>query len=272
MLDGKRLGSTLAKRTPEILREIQVVFQNPDASLNPWHPVGTSVGRPIILQGKLSRRDLDLQVRRLFRAVRLPEDYTSRLPHELSGGEKQRVAIARAFAASPSVVICDEPVSSLDVSVQASLLNLLAELQASNETTYLFISHDLAAVRHLSDRIAVIYLGQIVEMGSAVSVFAPPSHPYTEALFSAIPIPDPDVHQERIRLRGAVPSAMHIPSGCRFHTRCPRKMGRNCEDHEPSWQDAGDGHLIQCHIPLHELLAMQHANADPHADHVSAEP
>jgi peptide/nickel transport system ATP-binding protein len=271
MLDGKRLGSTWAKRSPEILRQIQMVFQNPDASLNPFHPVGTSVSRPIMLRSRLSRSELDLQVRALFRAVRLPEDYTSRLPHELSGGEKQRVAIARAFAASPSVIICDEPVSSLDVSVQASLMNLLAELQSSKETTYLFISHDLAAVRHLSDRIAVIYLGQIVETGSAESVFAPPYHPYTEALFSAIPIPDPDVHRERIRLRGAVPSAAHIPSGCRFHTRCPRNIGTICEDHEPPWQDAGDDHFIQCHIPFQQLRAMQNAKADRHAVQVRAQ-
>jgi peptide/nickel transport system ATP-binding protein len=265
LLDGTRLGSTWAKRAPDILRQIQIVFQNPDASLNPWHPVGTSVGRPISLQGKVPRSEVDHQVRDLFRAVRLPEEYSSRLPHELSGGEKQRVAIARAFAASPSVIICDEPVSSLDVSVQASLMNLLAELQSSKGTTYLFISHDLAAVRHLSDDIAVIYLGQIVEMGSAESVFAPPFHPYTEALFSAIPIPDPDVHRERIRLRGSVPSAMHIPSGCRFHTRCPRKIGPVCEEHEPPWQDAGEGHLIQCHIPPQELSAAQNPNVDPRA-------
>jgi len=163
------------------------------------------------------------------------------------------------------VIICDEPVSSLDVSVQASLMNLLAELQASKGTTYLFVSHDLATVRHLSDRIAVIYLGQIVETGSAESVFAPPYHPYTEALFSAIPIPDPDVHRERIRLRGSVPSATHIPSGCRFHTRCPRKIGTICEDHEPPWQDAGDDHFIQCHIPIQQLRAMQNAKVDPNA-------
>jgi peptide/nickel transport system ATP-binding protein len=256
-LDDMPLGSTWAKRSPEVLRQIQIVFQNPDASLNPFHPVGTSVSRPIMLRSRLPRGEVDLQVRALFHAVRLPEDYTSRLPHELSGGEKQRVAIARAFAASPSVVICDEPVSSLDVSVQASLMNLLADLQRTNGTSYLFISHDLAAVRHLSDRIAVIYLGTIVELGPAESVFAPPFHPYTEALFSAIPIPDPDVRRERIRLGGSVPSASSIPTGCRFHTRCPRKVGKVCEDLEPPWQDAGGDHFIQCHIPFQQLRVLQ---------------
>ncbi len=264
-LDGEPLGSTWARRPPSVLRQIQIVFQNPDASLNPFHPVGSSVSRPILLRSRLPRQEVDRQVRALFRSVRLPEDFISRLPHELSGGEKQRVAIARAFAAGPSVVICDEPVSSLDVSVQASLMNLLAELQRSQHTCYLFISHDLAAVRHLSDRIAVIYLGAIVEMGPAESVFAPPYHPYTEALFSAIPIPDPDVRRERIRLGGTVPSAAAIPSGCRFHTRCPRKLGAICEVEEPPWQDAGGDHYIQCHIPSPQLLVLQHKVPEPHS-------
>jgi peptide/nickel transport system ATP-binding protein len=167
------------------------------------------------------------------------------------------VAIARALATDPVLMICDEPISSLDVSVQASLMNLLAGLQRSRGISYLFISHDLAAVRHLSDWIAVIYLGRLWEIGSALEVFSPPQHPYTEALLSALPVPDPDARQNRIRLRGSVPSAVTIPSGCRFHTRCPRKIGEICETREPPWRQHGQWHRICCHIPLEELAALQ---------------
>ena len=256
-LEGQILPRSAAKRPPELLKKIQMVFQNPDASLNPQHPVGLSVARPLILLRNLPAKEIDKRVRELFQAVNLPEDYIHRLPHELSGGEKQRVAIARAFAAEPALMLCDEPISSLDVSVQASLMNLLVELQESKGVSYLFISHDLAAVSHLSDWIAVVYLGRLWEVGSAEDVFAPPYHPYTEALLSAIPIPDPDVKQKRVRLKGSVPSAMQIPPGCRFHTRCPRKWGEICEKEEPPWQDAGNYHRICCHIPLEELQRMQ---------------
>jgi peptide/nickel transport system ATP-binding protein len=187
--------------------------------------------------------------------------YAGRLPHELSGGEKQRVAIARAFATDPALMICDEPISSLDVSVQASLMNLLAELQDSKGTSYLFISHDLAAVRHLSDWIAVIYLGRLWEIGSALDVFSPPQHPYTEALLSALPIPDPEARQNRIRLLGGVSSAVNIPSGCRFNPRCPRKIGEICEREEPPWMEHGRWHRICCHRPPEELLALQTAGS-----------
>jgi peptide/nickel transport system ATP-binding protein len=215
------------------------------------------VARPLILLRNLSKKEVRARVRELFQAVNLPENYIDRLPHELSGGEKQRVAIARAFAADPTMMICDEPISSLDVSVQASLMNLLVDLQESKGTSYLFISHDLAAVRHLSDWIAVVYLGRLWEIGSAEDVFVPPYHPYTEALLSAIPIPDPNVRQETIRLKGSVPSAMNIPPGCRFHTRCPRKIGSICEKEEPPWQQHGYYHQICCHIPIPELLELQ---------------
>ncbi len=260
-LDGEALPYSIAERSKDTLRKIQLVFQNPDASLNPQHPVGESVGRPLVLLGKVSKSEVDRRVRELFEAVNLPADYVRRLPHELSGGEKQRVAIARAFAANPELMILDEPISSLDVSVQASLMNLLAELQKAHGASYLFISHDLAAVRHLSDWIAVVYLGRIWEIGSAEDVFSPPYHPYTEALLSALPIPDPDVHQERIRLRGSVPSAVNIPPGCRFHTRCPRKIGEICETESPPWQNVSRYHSICCHIPLEELRAKQIAVA-----------
>jgi peptide/nickel transport system ATP-binding protein len=257
LLENQSLPYKVTDRNKETLKKIQVVFQNPDASLNPQHPVGESVGRPLALLGNVPKDEIQRRVRELFRAVNLPEDYVHRLPHELSGGEKQRVAIARAFAADPTLMICDEPISSLDVSVQASLMNLLVEMQQSKGTAYLFISHDLAAVRHLSDWISVVYLGRLWEIGSAEEVFSPPYHPYTEALLSAIPVPDLDVHQERIRLQGSVPSAVNIPGGCRFHTRCPRKIGPICEDEEPPWQNASRFHSICCHIPLQELGQLQ---------------
>jgi peptide/nickel transport system ATP-binding protein len=256
-LGGERLPYAVGKRPPALLKKLQMVFQNPDASLNPQHTVGQSVARPLELLGGVPKGEIGGRVRALFRAVNLPEDYVDRLPHELSGGEKQRVAIARAFAADPTLMICDEPISSLDVSVQAALMNLLRELQASRGTSYLFISHDLAAVLHLADWIGVVYLGRLWEVGPAEAVFTPPFHPYTEALLSALPIPDPDAQQERIRLPGSVPSAVNIPTGCRFHTRCVRKIGEICEREEPAWQDAGNDHRICCHIPLAELRRLQ---------------
>jgi peptide/nickel transport system ATP-binding protein len=256
-LEGVLLPYSVAKRSRDTLRKMQMVFQNPDASLNPQHPAGEAVARPLKLLRSMNKIAVQERVKKLFEAVNLPEDYIYRLPHELSGGEKQRVAIARAFAADPILMICDEPISSLDVSVQASLMNLLVDLQESKGTSYLFISHDLSAVRHLSDWIAVVYLGRLWEIGSAEDVFVPPYHPYTEALLSALPIPDPDIKQESIRLKGSVPSAMNIPTGCRFHTRCPRKIGEICEKEEPPWQNTGYYHQLCCHIPAEELLALQ---------------
>jgi len=259
-LESEDLPPSVTRRSSDQLGKIQMVFQNPDASLNPQHTVGATVSRPLAFLGHLSRRQIRARVEELLNAVNLPNDYISRLPHEISGGEKQRVAIARAFATNPALMICDEPISSLDVSVQASLMNTLKELQETNGTSYLFISHDLAAVRHLSSWIAVVYLGRLWEIGSALDVFRPPQHPYTEALLSALPIPDPDARQNRIRLHGDVPSAVNIPSGCRFHPRCPRKIGEICETQEPPWRDRGRWHRICCHIPLEELTEMQAAS------------
>jgi peptide/nickel transport system ATP-binding protein len=258
-LKGQELPPTVTKRPRSMLKKLQMVFQNPEASLNPQHTVGEIIGRPLELLGSIPKKEIPGRVIELLQAVHLPESYIVRLPHELSGGEKQRVAIARAFAANPVFMVCDEPISSLDVSVQASLMNLLVELQKSKGTAYLFVSHDLAAIRHISDWIAVIYLGQIWEVGPAEDVFAPPYHPYTEALLSAIPIPDPDIRQERIRLQGSVPSAINVPPGCRFHTRCPRKIGSICETEEPPWRDNGPYHRIRCHTPLAGLLRLQKA-------------
>ena len=188
--------------------------------------------------------------------MRMEERHLPLRPTQLSGGLKQRVAIARAFAGEPQVVVCDEPTSALDVSVQAAILNLLVDLQTRERVTYLFISHDLGVVRYLSDRIAVLYLGRIMELGTAETVFAGPHHPYTEALLSAVPSLD-GTHRERIRLDGEIPSAANPPSGCVFHTRCPRKIGDICETTEPPLEEAEDGHLMRCHIPLEELRRLQ---------------
>jgi peptide/nickel transport system ATP-binding protein len=256
-LRGDSLALSTAKRPRSTLREIQMVFQNPDASLNPTRSVGDAIMRPLALLGGLDRRQARDKALELLQSVSLPASYFERLPHELSGGEKQRVAIARAFAAEPGIILCDEPISSLDVSVQGSLMNLLMKLQVEKQTSYLFISHDLSAVQHLSDVIAVVYLGHVMEVGDATTVLTPPFHPYTEALLSAVPLADPDVKQKPIRLSGSVPSAMKVPPGCRFHPRCPRNLGDVCREQEPPWRVGEGDHRIYCHIPLDELARLQ---------------
>ncbi len=256
-MHGQELPRTTGSRPRATLREIQMVFQNPDASLNPTRTVGDAIMRPLSLLGGLRRQEARERAQELLRAVSLPISYFDRLPHELSGGEKQRVAIARAFAAEPDLILCDEPISSLDVSVQGSLMNLLMRLQVEKQTSYLFISHDLSAVQHLSDSIAVVYLGHVMEIGDATKVLTPPFHPYTEALLSAVPLADPDVKQQPIRLGGSVPSAMHVPPGCRFHPRCPRNLGDICATQEPPWREGEGDHRVYCHIPLDELSRLQ---------------
>jgi peptide/nickel transport system ATP-binding protein len=251
------LARGTGRRSRSVLKDIQMVFQNPDASLNPTRSVGEAIMRPLVLFGSHGRQDARERAIELLEAVSLPASYFNRLPHELSGGEKQRVAIARAFAAEPELILCDEPISSLDVSVQGSLMNLLMQLQAENKTSYVFISHDLSAVQHLSDSVAVIYLGRVMEIGDAHKVLVPPFHPYTEALLSAVPIADPDVKQRPIRLSGSVPSAVDVPSGCRFHPRCPRVLGDVCREQEPPWRVADGRHRICCHRPLDELSRLQ---------------
>jgi peptide/nickel transport system ATP-binding protein len=257
LLSGDTVESSVSRRSRTAVKRMQMVFQNPEASLNPRLTVGKAIGRPVKLLAGVAGREVRARVMELLRSVSLSESYYNRLPEELSGGEKQRAAIARAFAADPDVVLLDEPLSSLDVSVQASLVNLLTDLQERLGVSYLFISHDLAAVQHLSHWIVVMYLGALVEWGDARDVFAPPYHPYTEALLSAIPVADPDVAQRPIRLEGSVPSALAIPGGCRFHTRCPRKIGPLCERAMPPWREGKSGHRIACHIPLDELARLQ---------------
>lgn len=261
-----QLAPTLAERNKDILRNLQMVFQNPNDSLNPYMTIGQALGRTIQKLSKtpMSKDALRARVLELLDAVRLPADYADRYPNELSGGEKQRVAIARAFATNPTLVVADEPTSSLDVSVQAVILNLLKDLRAQQGASYLLISHDFDVISYLADWIAVMYLGEIVEVGDTADVYGIPSHPYTEALISAIPVPDPQVKQGTIRLEGEVPSASNIPSGCRFHTRCPRYLGDICREQRPPWREASDGHFILCHIPIDELIALQ-SNQQPAA-------
>jgi peptide/nickel transport system ATP-binding protein len=251
------LSEMVGERDLELIREIQMVFQNPDSTLNPSYKVGHQISRPLMRFGSVKSSDAEAGVKRLLHAVRLDESYANRYPRQLSGGEKQRVAIARALAAQPSMMVCDEPVSSLDVSVQAAVLNLLLDVQEEHQTTMLFIAHDLSVVRFFSDSVAVMYLGKLCEVGPADAIYAPPYHPYTEGLLSAVPIPDPSVEQKRIRVTGEVPSALNPPEGCRFHTRCPRKVGAVCEQEEPPEVTAGPGHTIYCHIPLDDLRKVE---------------
>ena len=235
-----------------VRQNAQIVFQHPDSSLNPMKRVGKTLARPLALlgmKGAARRR----RVRELLEAVRLDASYVDRLPRQLSGGEKQRVAIARALAMHPAFIVLDEPVSALDVSTQASIIRLLMDLQGALGASYLLISHDLSLVRHVAHRVGVMYLGKLVELGTVDEIFRPPSHPYTRALLSAVPSHDPSASRAIIRLEGAVPSAQRPPSGCRFQTRCPVKVGRICEEVDPPFVRAAETHWIACHIPLDAL-------------------
>jgi peptide/nickel transport system ATP-binding protein len=239
-------------------RLVQIVFQHPDSSLNPRKRVRELIGRPLRLHGLAGDgRGVTQRTRELLRQVRLPEAYLNRYPHELSGGEKQRVAIARAFASQPRLVICDEVTSGVDVSVQASIVNLLTDLQAAYGTSFLFISHDLSLVRHLAARVVVMYLGRVVEEGQSAQVYAPPFHPYTEALLGAAPLPDPSVETRIVRLEGTLPSPADPPRGCRFHTRCHRKLGAVCEEADPPLVPAASGHRLACLIPVEDLRRVE---------------
>ena len=250
---GTDAARIVEERPAATLRELQMIFQNPDSTLNPKRTAGEAIARPLQLFGTVPRPGIRNEVIRLLEAVRLGEEYYDRLPGQLSGGEKQRVALARAFAGRPTLVLCDEPLSALDVSVQAAIMNLLQEFQRQYGTTILFISHDLGAVYQLCSSVAVMYLGQICETGPVEALFEPPYHPYTEALLSAVPIPDPTLERNDIRLSGTVPSALDPPAGCRFHTRCPRKIGPICEQEAPPCRGEKEGHRIWCHIDLEEL-------------------
>jgi peptide/nickel transport system ATP-binding protein len=258
---GIDITEPVGKRGIDLIKNLQMVFQNPDSTLNPSFSVGYQIARPLRRFKTIPRNQVRGEVIRLLNMMKLGENYYNRLPRQLSGGEKQRVAIARAIAAQPKLVLCDEPVSALDVSVQAAVLNLLLEIQQELGTTLVFIAHDLSVVRFFCDHLAVMYLGQIAEIGPAEAIYQPPYHPYTEALLSAVPIPDPRAEQKHIRLSGTVPSALNPPTGCRFHTRCPRRAmlpdgGKICETENPPERRDTDEHHIYCHIPLEELRKM----------------
>ena len=262
-LHGTPLSPDARRRPRPVLRALQIVFQNPDSALNRRHTVRALISRPLSRLAGLSGQALRDRLAELIASARLEDRHLPLRPSQLSGGLKQRVAIARAFGGGPEVVVCDEPTSALDVSVQAAILNLLADLQTTERATYLFISHDLGLVRYLSDRIVVLYLGRVMEVGPSETVFAGPHHPYTEALFSAVPSLDGE-RPARIRLTGEIPSAADPPSGCVFHTRCPRRLPTGiCESTEPPLLEEETGHLIRCHIPLSELRTLQRNESAP---------
>jgi peptide/nickel transport system ATP-binding protein/oligopeptide transport system ATP-binding protein len=231
----------------QLRRDMQIIFQDPYSSLDPRIPIGESVGEGLLIHGMRSAKQRNAQVLETLRTVGLEEYHAHRYPHEFSGGQRQRIGIARALALRPKFIVCDEPVSALDVSIQSQVLNLLRDLQAQFGLTYLFIAHNLSVVEHISDRVAVMYLGKIAELTSREELFRFPLHPYTQALMSAIPIPDPTLRRERITLRGDVPSPMNPPPGCRFHTRCPKAFDL-CQAAEPPFHDAGGGHWVACHL------------------------
>jgi peptide/nickel transport system ATP-binding protein len=257
---GFDITGSISSRDEKLIQELQMVFQNPDSTMNPSYTVGQQIARPMRRFKILPKERITDEVIRLLRAMRLGEKYYDRLPRQLSGGEKQRVGIARALASRPDLVLCDEPVSALDVSVQAAIINLLLDIQQEFGTTLIFISHDLSVVRFFSEYVCVMYLGQIMELGPAEEIYAPPYHPYTEALLSAVPIPDPTAEQKHVRLEGVVPSAIDPPEGCRLNTRCPRrKLLPNPEIclTNPAWQEVNPEHHIYCHIPLDELREIE---------------
>jgi peptide/nickel transport system ATP-binding protein len=253
-LEGDELAPSIDGRPEAQVRAVQIVFQNPDSALNRRHTIKRIIGRSMTKLLRVSPQERDKRMSELLTSVRVGSQYLTVRPRNLSGGLKQRIAIARAFAGDPKLVVCDEPTSALDVSVQAAILNLLARLQADKGVAYLFISHDLGVVRYLADRVAVLYLGRLMEVGDAEQVFGGPNHPYTEALLSASAEVEGDT---RIRLHGEIPSAANPPPGCVFNTRCPRKIGEICETQEPPLIDMEPGHAIRCHIPIEELRRLQ---------------
>ncbi len=247
--EGKDLTQLKGSELRHIRRRMQMIFQDPYASLNPRMTVENIVGEPLEIHGLAKGKAKRERVQELLAQVGLNPYFVNRYPHEFSGGQRQRIGIARALAVDPDFIVCDEPISALDVSIQAQIINLLEDLQAERGLTYLFIAHDLSVVRHISDRVAVMYLGKIVELADRNELYENPLHPYTQALLSAVPIPDPDIEakRQRIILEGDVPSPANPPKGCNFHTRCPRAMDI-CREQEPAFVDVGGGHYVACFL------------------------
>ncbi len=248
LFEGVDLVTLEDKKLRKMRRKMQMIFQDPYASLNPRMTIGEIIGEPLRLHGLADRKGSDLKVMELLELVGLNSAYANRYPHEFSGGQRQRVGVARSLSLNPSLIVCDEPISALDVSIQAQVVNLLEELQEKFNLAYLFIAHDLSMVRHISNRVAVMYLGTIVELASRDEIYDHPVHPYTQALLSAVPIPDPDAERgrKRIILEGDVPSPVNPPSGCRFRTRCPL-ASQVCIDESPAYREIAPEHFVACH-------------------------
>jgi oligopeptide transport system ATP-binding protein len=247
--EGKSVTRANKGELRALARDMQIIFQDPYASLNPRMTVGAIIGEALTIH-KLTKtaREYEDRIVGLLETVGLSADHMRRYPHEFSGGQRQRIGIARALAVSPKLVVCDEAVSALDVSIQAQVINLLEDLRAQFGLTYIFIAHDLSVVEHISHRVAVMYLGRIVELAPAKALYTDPKHPYTEALLSAVPIPDPSIKRKRIPLQGDVPSPIHPPAGCHFHTRCPIVQKGLCDSQAPALKQAADGHWVACHL------------------------
>ena len=247
-LNGQDITHLRGRDMRSLRPHVQMIFQDPQACLNPRMTVGSIIAEPLDEHSKLSRKEKRQRVAELLDAVGMREDFANRYPHEFSGGQRQRIGIARALALEPEFIVCDEPIAALDVSIQAQVVNLLEELQREHNLTFLFISHDLSMVRHIADRIAVMYLGKIVELASRDDLYSNPKHPYTQALLSAVPVPNPaaEAQRERIILQGDVPSPANPPTGCNFSTRCPQATDR-CRVESPQWRELADGRFVACH-------------------------
>ncbi len=247
--EGKDVTRAGRDQLRALARDMQIIFQDPFASLNPRMTVGAIVGEGLVIHKLAANaQEIEQRVVKLLQTVGLSPDHMRRYPHEFSGGQRQRIGIARALAVDPKLIVCDEAVSALDVSIQAQVINLLEDLQSQFNLTYIFIAHDLSVVEHTSDRVAVMYLGRVVELASANELYTQPLHPYTEALLSAVPIPDPSIKRKRVRLQGDVPSPIRPPPGCHFHTRCPIAQKPLCNTQSPELKQSSQGHWVACHL------------------------